>query len=164
MNQDEIVRNLTKWMTEFIEIPNPKLGDWAPCPYARQARVNNKIGIKFAEVFDFESAISESIELLEHKEVIVICFDHLTIDPISLQEYVKNKNITLLPNNYVILEDHPDSPEHINDVCMNFGECGLLVIQKLDKLNKASDQLHDKGYYTHWTQKDLDEVVTWRHK
>lgn len=164
MNQDEIVRNLTKWMTEFIEMPNPKLGDWAPCPYARQARVNNKIGIKFTEVFDFENAISESIELLEHKEVIVICFDHLTIDPISLQEYVKNKNNTLLPGNYVILEDHPDSPEYINDVCMNFGECGLLVIQKLDKLNKASDQLREKGYYTHWTKKDLDEVVTWRHK
>ena len=164
MNQDEIVRNLTKWMTEFIEMPNPKLGDWAPCPYARQARVNNKIGIKFTEVFDFENAISESIELLEHKEVIVICFDHLTIDPISLQEYVKNKNNTLLPSNYVILEDHPDSPEYINDVCMNFGECGLLVIQKLDKLNKASDQLREKGYYNHWTQKDLDEVVTWRHK
>jgi hypothetical protein len=47
---------------------------------------------------------------------------------------------------------------------MNFGKCGLLIIQKLDKLNNASDQLREKGYYTHWSQKDLDSVVSWRTK
>ena len=45
-----------------------------------------------------------------------------------------------------------------------FGECGLLVIQKLDKITTASEQLREKGYYNHWNQKDLDDVVTWRHK
>lgn len=164
MNQQEIVRSLTKWMTDFVEVPNPKLGNWAPCPYARQARVNNNISIKFAEVFEFDSVISESIYTLDHKEVVVVCFNHNTIDPVSLQNYVKEKNDMLLPINYVILEDHPDSPEYINDVCMNFGECGLLVIQKLDKLNKASDQLREKDYYNHWSTKDLDDVVTWRYK
>jgi hypothetical protein len=70
----------------------------------------------------------------------------------------------LMPINYVILEDHPDSPEYINEVNMNFGECGLLVIQKLDKLNKASEQLKEKGYYDVWSQQDLDDVVSWRYK
>lgn len=164
MNQLEIVKSLTKWMTEFIEVPNPKLGAWAPCPFARQARVNNNISIKFAEVFEFDHVINESLETLEHKEVVVVCFDHNSIDPVSLQDYVKEKNDILLPINYVILEDHPDTPEHINGMCMNFGECGLLVIQKLDKLNKASDQLREKGYYDPWTQQDLDSVVSWRYK
>lgn len=164
MNREEVVSKLTKWMTDFIEVPNPKLGDWAPCPYARQARVNNNISIKFAEVFEFADIIRESLETLENKEVVVVCFDHRVIDPISLQAYVKEMNDMLLPINYVILEDHPDSPEYINDVCMNFGECGLLVIQKLDKLNKASDQLREKGYYDVWSKEDLDAVVTWRYK
>lgn len=66
--------------------------------------------------------------------------------------------------NYVILEDHPFSPEYINGVNMNFGACGLLILQKLDKLNKASDQLREKGYYDVWSKGDLDEVVTWRYK
>ena len=164
MNKDDIVSKLSHWLTSFIEVPNPKLGDWAPCPYARQARVNNNISIKFAEVFEFDDIIRESLETLENKEVVVVCFDHHIIDPISLQIYVKNMNDMLLPINYVILEDHPDSPEYINDVCMNFGECGLLVIQKLDKLNKASDQLREKGYYDVWTKEDLDTVVSWRYK
>ena len=69
-----------------------------------------------------------------------------------------------MPMNYVILEDHPNIVENINGVCMNFGECGLMVLQKLDKLNNASDQLREKGYYKHWSQEDLDSVVSWRYK
>ena len=164
MNQDEITAKLTKWMVEFVEVPNPKLGDWAPCPYARQARINNNISIKFAEVSEFTDVIHASKETLENKEVVVVCFNHNNIDPVELQEYVNSMNKTLLPMNYVILEDHPNTPEYINGVCMNFGECGLLVIQKLDKITTASEQLREKGYYNHWSQKDLYDVVTWRTK
>lgn len=164
MNQDEIIAKLTKWMVEFVEVPNSKLGDWAPCPYARQARINNNISIKFAEVSEFTDVIHASKETLENKEVVVVCFNHNNIDPVELQEYVTSMNKTLLPMNYVILEDHPNTPEYINGVCMNFGECGLLVIQKLDKITTASEQLREKSYYNYWNQKDLDDVVTWRHK
>ena len=33
-------------MKDFVEKPNPKLGNWAPCPYARAARINNQIAIQ----------------------------------------------------------------------------------------------------------------------
>ena len=151
-------------MTEFIEVPNPKLGAWAPCPFARQARVNNNISIKFASVAELTQAVHESIEELVSKEVVVVCFDHNDINPVELQEYVEGMNKTLMTGNYVILEDHPWTPEYINGVCMNFGHCGLLVIQKLDKLNNASNQLREKGYYKPWSQEDLDSVVSWRYK
>jgi hypothetical protein len=164
MNQNEIVEKLTKWMIEFIEMPNTKLGDWAPCPYARQARVNNKISIKFADIIELTPVVRESIDILENKEVVVVCFDHNQIDPVDLQEFVTGMNNTLMPAGYVILEDHPLSPEYINSVKMNFGHCGLLVIQKLDKLSQASNQLKEKGYYDIWTQEDLDSVVSWRYK
>ena len=164
MNHSDIASKLITWMQEFLEVPNPKLGAWVPCPFARQARVNNNISIKFASVAELTQAVHESIEELASKEVVVVCFDHNNINPVELQEYVGGMNKTLMLENYVILEDHPFAPEYINGVCMNFGHCGLLVIQKLDKLNKASDQLHEKGYYNHWTQQDLDSVVSWRHK
>lgn len=164
MNQTEIVEKLSKWMTSFVEVPNPKLGSWAPCPFARQARINNNISIKFATIPELRDVVNESLETLENKEVVVICFDHKHISTIELQEFVHEMNEMLMPINYVILEDHPDSPEYINEVNMNFGECGLLVIQKLDKLNKASEQLRGKGYYDVWSQQDLDEVVSWRNK
>lgn len=164
MNQIEIVEKLTKWMTEFVEMPNDKLGNWPPCPYARQARVNNKISIKFSTVDEFTDVVRESFDTLEDKEVVVICFDHRTVNPDFLKNLVEDMNHVLMPMNYVILEDHPDALEYVNGVKMNFGECGLLVLQKLDKLNKASEQLKEKGYYESWSQEELDEVVTWRSK
>jgi hypothetical protein len=164
MNHNDIELKLTKWLTDFVEVPNPKLGDWSPCPFARQARLNNKISIKFSSIADLTQAVRESVVALESKEVVVVCFDHNNIDPVEFQAYVEGMNKTLVPSNYVILEDHPSAPEYINGVCMNFGHCGLLVIQRLDKLNKASDQLQEKGYYDSWSKKDLDSVVTWRYK
>ena len=164
MENNDIELKLIKWMTEFIEVPNPLLGNWVPCPFARQARVNNNISIKFASIAELTHTVRESVKLLESKEVVVVCFNHNDINPVELQEYVEGMNKTLVLENYVILEDHPHTPEYINGVCMNFGYCGLLVIQKLDKLNKASDQLREKGYYNHWTKEDLDSVVSWRYK
>jgi hypothetical protein len=45
---------------------------------------------------------------------------------------------------YIVLEDHPDAEEFINGAKMNFRECGLMVLQRLSKLNAAADQLKDK--------------------
>jgi hypothetical protein len=67
-----------------------------------------------------------------------------------------------MESNYIILEDHPDAVEYVNKVHMNFGHCGLLVVQKADKLAEASTQLNTKGYYDVWSKEELDSVVTWR--
>ena len=93
----------------------------------------------------------------------MIAFDHVMIDPVTLQEIVHHLNSQLMPRNYVVLEDHPDSPEYVNGVRMNFGACGLLIIQRLDKLNAAADRLREQGYYASWSQASLDSVVNWRY-
>jgi hypothetical protein len=31
-------------------------------------------------------------------------------------------------------------------------------------LNNASDKIREKGYYEHWSQEELDSVVSWRYK
>jgi hypothetical protein len=164
LNQEEIKQQLVNWMVNFVEQPNTELGDWAPCPYARQARINNQIEIKFCEVAEFNAVVEQSVKDLETKDAVVVCFNHNDISPETLQEWVTEINKSLMLKNYVILEDHPNAVEYVNGVCMNFGFCGLLVIQSLSKLNTASDQLKSKGYYNHWDQSALDAVVTWRHK
>ena len=93
----------------------------------------------------------------------IVCFDHTKISAQELEKLIKVYNQqVLMARNYVILEDHPDAVELVNGVHMNFGHCGLLVIQRLDKLTTASEQLKSKGYYNTWSQSELDQVVTWR--
>lgn len=164
MDQVKIKQQLDQWMMEFVEAANPALDNWAPCPYARAARLNNMISVVFATPMEFVSVIQESMATLDHKDVVVVCFDHNNIGPEDLQEFVVGMNKTLMPADYVILEDHPDAPEYVNGVRMNFDVCGLLVLQKLSKLNTASDKLKSQGYYKSWDQKALAEVVSWRNE
>lgn len=162
MKQEDIKDKLINWMIDFVEKPNPMLNNWAPCPFARQARVSNKIEIQFSEIDTLVRCVNNSLPLLDTKEVVVICFDHTKIKVDVLQEIVSTLNKKLMKNNYVILEDHPDDTEWINTVQMNFGVCGLLIIQKADKLADASRQLNIKGYYDVWSKENLDTVVAWR--
>jgi hypothetical protein len=163
MSPEEIEQKLTEWMVNFVEQPHPSLGRWAPCPYARQARITNKIEIVHSDHRRLIATVEQVLPLLEEKEVVVICFDHTKISAQELEKLIKVYNDqVLMARNYVILEDHPDAVEHVNGVHMNFGYCGLLVIQRLDKLTTASEQLKSKGYYDTWSRAELDQVVTWR--
>jgi len=164
LDQDEIKQRLNHWMVNFVEANNPQLGNWPPCPYARAARLGNMIEVRFASVPELIDAVRAAADALSSKDVVVICFDHTAISPEYLQEFVRGMNQALMPNDYVILEDHPDSPEYVNGVRMNFGHCGLLLLQKLSKLNNAADRLKTQGYYDTWDQAALDDVVTWRYK
>lgn len=157
---EEVKNKLINWMIDFVEVPNPNLGDWAPCPYAKQARIQDKIAIKFAH--DITETVYDSLSELESKDVVVICFDHTIISPGATVDLVEKLNIDLMKQDIVILEDHPEITETINNVPMNFGYSGLLIIQRLSKLNEASDQLHKSGYYSHWNNEETDFVVSWR--
>jgi hypothetical protein len=164
MNQQQIQSQLQQWMTDFVEANNAQLGNWPPCPYAKAARLGNMIDVRFASVSELMDAVRDSIQTLAHKDVSVVCFDHNDISPEHLQEFVQGMNQTLMPEDFVILEDHPDAPEYVNGVKMNFGPCGLLVIQRLSKLNNAADKLRAQGYYDSWDSKAVSEVVTWRYE
>ena len=164
IDKEQITKQLHDWLRDFVEKPNPALNGWPVCPYARQARINNKIEIAFAESDQLRSTVENNLSVLADKDVLVVCFDHRNVDPNQLIEDVIAWNKELMPRNYVILEDHPDTPEILNGLTMNFGFCGLLVVSELNKLNDAADQIRAKGYYDTWPQENIDNVVTWRYQ
>jgi len=159
MDEQLIRQQLEHWLTNFVEQPNPLLNNWPPCPYARQTRLSNKI----LSVFDNPLEVHQHTNQLQQYDVVILCFDHNIFSASQIELFTRHVNSILMLNDYVVLEDHPDSKEIINGVQMNFGKCGLLILQKLSKLNTAADKLQEKGYYTTWSKKNLDDVVNWRY-
>ena len=159
MDEQNVRQKLTDWLVNFVEKPNPLLNNWPPCPYARQARVANQIHI----VFDSPLEIAQYKSSLDTHDVVVLCFDHTKYSASQIELFTKHVNSILIWHDCVVLEDHPESEEFINDAKMNFGECGLMILQRLSKLNTAADQLRDKGYYDTWSEENLDQVVNWRY-
>lgn len=159
MDTTRIQKELNNWLVNFVEQSNPLLNNWPPCPYAKQARINNQI----LTVFDSPLNIETYLDYIGQYEVVVLCFDHEKFSASQVELFVKHINSVLMWKDYVILEDHPDSEEYINGVKMNFSICGLLILQRLSKLNHASKQLKDKEYYDNWSKENLDDVVNWRY-
>ncbi len=158
LSYDDVRARLLDWLEHFVEVEHPSLGGWPPCPYAKQARLNNRVHIVIdnpAYIADYESCLSDF-------DVVVLCFDHKQYPADQITKLVTHVNTMFEDRDMVVLEDHPALPEYINGVQMNFGYCGLFILQRASKLHTASEQLKRTGYYNVWSQENLDEVVNWR--
>lgn len=164
MQQEEIKNLLEQWIVNFVEEKNPKLDNWPPCPFAKKARLENKIEIIFVDsILEIVYMIENNINKLHsNKDVLIFCIDKINSKEII--DIVDQLNKIWMSNDIVFLRDHPDINEELNGVKSNFGHCALILAQKLQELNKFSDQLRKKGYYNSWSQEDIDRVVTWRTK
>jgi len=160
--RNKVKADIIKWLIDFVEKPNPLLNNWAPCPYARQARVNKKIAFVDCTFSNLPLRILENLPQLDTKDVVIFYYDPAESTAEELETLVEKINRVIMAENYVLLEDHPEQEELVNDVKMNFGKAALVLAQRLNKLNDASEQLKAKGYYHHWDETELNNVVTWR--
>ena len=58
-NTETIQDEITMWMTDFVEKSHPSLGNWPPCPYARQARMTDKIKVLWSNKADIQNLLSD---------------------------------------------------------------------------------------------------------
>lgn len=145
-----------------MEKSNPLLNGWAPCPYARRARVSGCVGVVFATRNTLAVTIESAVQQLIQHDIVAVCIDPVEISAHDLEQLVAEQNSTLMTQNVLLLEDHPDAQEILNGVVMNFGACAIVFVQQLSMINEASAQLRTSGYYDHWPKENLDAVVTWR--
>ena len=131
---DEVKADIEAWLINFVEIPHPALGNWAPCPYARKARLDNKysvrIGTSLSDPEEFENTINSTNEE------------------------------TLVPIDMLALSDHPGISEVVNGVHFNQGKYALALVQSLSKLHSHAQILGKKGFYTGWDEEYLQGLFT----
>jgi anion-transporting ArsA/GET3 family ATPase len=162
MDQQQIQQQLEAWLVNFVEKPNPMLNGWAPCPFARKSRVANRFDINFASADTLAATIESAAQQLSRLDVIAVCVDPAEISANNLAKLVERLNQQLMPQDVLLLEDHPEDVELVNGVHMNFGVCAIVLVQQLSKINEASAQLKNQGYYDCWSPENLDSVVSWR--
>lgn len=160
-NLDEATNYIKTWIDEFVTQPNSDLNNFPPCPYAKQAILDNKVVYDLANV-DIDLFLIKKAELWNEDVDVCVIF----VPGVSSQELSKlvegiNKRY-LMGNNFVALEDHPDDEENINGVIMNNGKYPIVLMQRLSKIQMFSGILKKKGYYDVWTKENLDDVVNWR--
>lgn len=160
--QDQVRKDILHWLENFVEKPHPALGGWAPCPYARKARLENDFEIRLGL-----APIHDLVKISKHglggKSVIIIVYeaDQISHELFSNDIEIANREF-LLPNNLLVLEDHPDDVEMVNGVCMNQGTYALALVQRLNDLNAKAQQMANKGFYDNWPEAYLKPLFKHR--
>jgi hypothetical protein len=162
LNLATVQADIESWIVDFVEVPYPALGGWAPCPYARKARLDRDFDVRLG-LAPIHDLIKISKEGLHGKSVVIIVYDPKihTYEDFSFALDTANREF-LLPNNLLALEDHPADPEIVNGVCMNHGTYALALVQSLSDLNEKAQLVAKKGFYDTWPEEYLTALFKHR--
>jgi hypothetical protein len=162
LDTQTVTADILAWSERFVEVPHPSLGGWAPCPFARQARLNQTIQVLTGAdpYFDLRNRARWG---MGRYEVIVYAYDPEEWPYARFHSAVESANTEiLLSRDMLALEDHPADVEDVNGVIMNQGKYALVLVQSLSKLNTAAKQMGAKGFYHAWPEQYL--TVLFKHR
>jgi hypothetical protein len=154
MNFEQAKQDITQWVIDFVEKPNSLLNSWAPCPYARRARVEDKFDIRPGQINPISDA---AFQHMENYDVIAYVYAADRFSAAEFNQMVDNLNVWHLQSRGMFaLADHPNDVETVNGVVMNQGVWAMCFLQDLNKLNSHARMLADRGFYDSWP----DEYLT----
>jgi len=152
---------IERWIENFVEVPHPSLGGWAPCPYARRARLDQDFEVRLGvnPYFDLKVVSQTGIA----KSVVIFVYESTayTAEQFNIQITAANTEF-LLPQDLLALEDHPDAPEIVNGVSMNQGTYALALVQCLSDLDDKARLMARQGFYETWPEEYLTDLF--RHR
>jgi len=159
-------QTIQKWISEFVTKPNPVFGNLPPCPFAQKAIIDNKVEfVELNRIADWRTVYGIIWNFnFDKKDVLCIIAEptHFTAQQtVSMAEWLNER---FMPQDIVILEDHPKIDEYVKEVKLNNGEYILFLVQSLSKLNKCSKMLESGPYYKNWSKSYLESVKGFREK
>jgi hypothetical protein len=156
-----VQNDIERWIADFVEVPHPALGGWAPCPYARKARLDRDFEVRLGvnPYFDLKVVSQTGID----KSVVIFAYDSKAYSAEQFSVQITSANTEfLLSQNLLALEDHPESVETVNGVTMNQGTYALALVQSLSDLNQKAQQMARQGFYDTWPADYLQELFQHR--
>ena len=153
---------IERWIESFVEVPHPALGGWAPCPYARKARLDRDFTVRIG-VNPYFDLLNVARDGLGGKSVLILAYDPNEFFYSQFTSDIKAANEeALLSNDLLALEDHPGDQEIVNGVGMNQGTYALALVQSLSDLNEKAQLVAKKGFYDTWPEDYLQALFKHR--
>lgn len=154
--------DIERWIETFVEIPHPALGGWAPCPYARKARLDQDYTIRIG-VNPYFDLLNVAKDGLGGRSVVILVYSpgDFFYSQFASDIGAANEEV-LLDRDLIALGDHPADAEVVNGVAMNQGTYSLILIQCLSDLNQKTHAVASKGFYQDWPRAYLDQLFAHR--
>lgn len=161
LDLQQVSVDIEHWIETFVEVPHPALGGWAPCPYARKARLDRDFEIRIGvnPYFDLRVVSQTGITC----SVVIFVYESTSYSYEQFHAMLESANKEfLLARDLLALEDHPAAPEIVNGVSMNQGTYALALVQSLSDLDKRARAIARQGFYDTWPEDYLTELFQHR--
>jgi hypothetical protein len=156
----EIVREVCQYVIDFVEQPQPKLGNLPVCPFARKARLENRIQYEVLELTR-EGVLAQVPLFTAKPELHLMICVHPSRDGVSSAEVyrlVDVLNEVLPAMNLSALGGHPEDPFNIDGLYTRREPYPNVQLLRLDVGERAHQSLKNSGYYDRWSESNLRGV------
>ena len=167
-----ITDDILTWSEKYLEPKNKHLGNVPVCPYARMARLQKTYRILECRNFEkFLDTILQAAEMAKDPEIqiVIVGCDDIQYEPEELAAVIHAYNLIFVPQDIYMMCSHPYDDEEEEDI--EFLDTDdwepsnsfmMVLVQKFDELEKASDNLRKTGYYQHWPSDYYEGTVNKR--
>ena len=147
INLQQVEDETKEWLENFVDIPRQELNGFALCPYAKQARLKNKITFRIGED-PYTDLVEHAVNGNDGYDVFMYVYNPDDWNKDAFHEMVyKGNDEHLAQVDLISLPDHPYEHESINGIVCNQGKYAFNMIAPLSALNEASAKLYKNGYY-----------------
>lgn len=156
-----IVHEITQHNIDFVELPHRELGYLPVCPFARKARLENRIRFEVLALTR-ENVLALVPSFLENSKLQVMTCIHPRKHGLSwaeVRELVEVLNPSLLAVNLMALGLHPDDPFNIDGLYTRREPYPNVQIIRLEEGERAHESIRNSGYYDLWTESNLRDCL-----
>jgi len=139
----EIEAHIREWIAK-VSKERPELGGFSVCPYASTAKI---------QIIECKAKDIVPVTGFDVVFYVIESDTNLT----SIQYWVNFYNN--LYEEYIFLEDCAEYDTFINGIQTNNGKYNLILMQNRVKLRKHRTMLRDLGYYAHWNDEMMREIL-----
>ncbi len=163
-DMNQVKQYIWDWVNNYLSVPSPEFAGFPPCPYSRKVMLENRVEIRWFQGPDLLNVLIEiSKTWTDDFEVVILVADPKNISYSDTDDLITQVNqTTLAKHNLVALRDHPDAVSHLPRISASNGKYVLVFVQRLSKLIEATEYLSKNGYYQHWSNEELEDIVNWR--
>lgn len=165
--ESEVIRTMIEHIQTFLEKANPIFSGLPVCPFAKKARLENKI---LYQVYPFSAQaslntdpafarlISEFAAQNRHEVLLIIHPDPLAITAEQTRQLVKNLAQELSEKQLVAFGGHPDDNFNIQGLHTRREPYPNLTIQSEQLVRERSQLLSKTSYYANWSTENLSQI------
>lgn len=163
-SEAEVIHRMVEYMKEFLEKPDQVFRGLPICPFARKARLENRILYKvhrFAmspDVAEMEM-IQKFCQEPNYEVLLVMHPEKQALTPLQMQKFLEKLNAKIASTGLVAFGGHPYEDFQIQGIYTRQEPYLNFTVQFQQRLKDASDLLlRTTSYYQNWTAENLRDV------